>query len=140
MAMTMEERGSGWRVFAGIMILLVGIFNFIDGIVAIANPHYIYYYVSPSGSSSVETHHLVFGNLTGWGWAMLILGVIQFLVALAIFAGQGWAAVVGIIVATLNAIGQLMLIGSYPWWSIIIIVIDVLVIYGLAVYGFPREA
>ena len=60
--------------------------------------------------------------------------------SLGIFAGYSWAAVLGIIVAVGNAITQLLAIGLYPWWSILIITIDVLVIYGLAVYGFPDES
>lgn len=138
-----QARASGWVTFAGIMILLVGAFNFIDGIVAIVNSHYYAYYYTVNGSQTATVHHLVFGSsIAAWGWAMLIGGVIEALVALAILAGQSWAAVVGIIVATLNAIGQLMMIGIYPWWSVIAIAVDVLVIYGLAVYGFgaPAEA
>ncbi len=131
-----DTKGSGWRIFAGLMILLVGAFNFIDGIVAVANPHYYYYYETGTNNSSVTVHHLVFGTLNGWGWGILILGIVQVLVALAIFAGQAWAAVLGIVVAVLNAIGQLLLISVFPWWSVITIAIDVLIIYALAVYGF----
>ncbi len=122
MAAEAEVRGMGWRSFAGVLIVLVGIFNFIDGIVAIANAHYF-------------TGHLVFGDLKSWGWTILILGVIQFLVGLAILGNQTWAAYVGILFAMLNAIGQLLYLPVFPVWSIIIIAIDVFVIYGLAVYG-----
>ncbi len=127
-------RGSGWRVFAGVMIMLVGIFNVIDGIVTVANPHYFTVY------SSGYSHHLVFGSLKSWGWAILIVGAVQFLAALAIFAQRGWGSVVGIIVAGLSAIGQLLYLGVDPWWSVIVIAIDVMIIYGLAAYGFPDSA
>jgi hypothetical protein len=122
-ATDLDDRGFGWRTFAGVLFTLVGIFNFIDGIVAITNAHYL-------------NSHLVFGDLKSWGWTTLILGIIIFLVGLAIIAGQSWAAVVGIILAVLNAIGQLLFLPSYPVWSIIIIAVDVFVIYGLAMYGF----
>jgi len=135
-----ETRGAGWRLFAGIMIMTVGFFNFIFGIVTILNPKYLYYYYTSNGDGTVTVHHLAFGTVTAWGWAILILGVVQFFVALGIFAGYSWAAVLGIIVAVGNAITQLLAIGLYPWWSILIITIDVLVIYGLAVYGFPDES
>jgi hypothetical protein len=122
--MTAESdiKGTGWRTFAGVLIVLVAIFNFIDGIVAIANTHYL-------------NSHLVFGDLRSWGWAIIILGAFQFLVGLAILVGQPWAALVGIFFAVLNAIGQLLYLPSYPLWSVIIIAVDVLVIYGLAMYG-----
>jgi hypothetical protein len=110
-------------MFAGVLFALVGIFNFIDGIVAISNARYL-------------NSHLVFGDLKSWGWTMLILGIIVFLVGLGIIAGQSWAAFVGIVLAVLDAIGQLLFLPSYPVWSIIIIAVDVFVIYGLAMYGF----
>ncbi len=135
-ATQIETRGSGWRAFAGVMILLVGIFNFIDGIVAVLDRNYYAYFYTTSGNASVTVHHLVFGDIRSWGWAILILGIIEVVTALAIFAHMSWAAAVGIVVAACNAIGQLLLLGLYPWWSIIAIAIDVLVIYGLAVYGF----
>jgi hypothetical protein len=127
-----ENGATGWAIFAGIVLGLVGIFNFIDGIVAIANPHYFVYYSA--------TNHLVFGDLTAWGWTILVLGVIQFLVACAIVLTRAaWAAVVGIVIAVLNAIGQLLNLGVDPWWSVIAIVIDVLVIYALAVHVLGRR-
>ncbi len=104
------------------MFTLVGVFNFIDGIVAIANAHYL-------------NSNLVFGDLKSWGWTILILGALQFLLGLAIIAGQTWAAYVGIVLAALDAIGQLLFLRSYPVWSIIIIAVDVFIIYALAVYG-----
>jgi hypothetical protein len=118
----LEDRGTGWRTFAGVMFTLVGVFNFIDGIVAIANAHYL-------------NSNLVFGDLKSWGWTILILGALQFLLGLAIIAGQTWAAYVGIVLAALDAIGQLLFLRSYPVWSIIIIAVDVFIIYALAVYG-----
>jgi len=117
----LDARATGWRTFAGVLILLVAGFNFIDAMVAIANTHYL-------------NSHLVFGTLVSWGWTILILGGIQFIVGLGVLAGQRWAAWAGIVFATLNAIGQLLYLPSYPVWSIIIISIDVLVIYGLAMY------
>jgi|ERR1700733_6009578 hypothetical protein len=128
MATNIQDRGSGWRMFAGILFTLVGIFNFIDGIVAISNAHYL-------------NSHLVFGDLKSWGWTMLILGIIIFLVGLGIIAGQAWAVFAGIVLAVFDAIGQLLFLPSYPVWSIIMIAVDVFVIYGLAMYGIvPSSA
>ena len=90
-------------------------------IVAIANTHYL-------------NSHLVFGILTSWGWTILILGGIEFIVGIGVLAGQRWAAWAGIAFTTLNAIGQLLYLPAYPVCSIIVISIDVLVIYGLSMY------
>ena len=122
MSTQMAVRGSGWRAFAGVLFIVVGAFNFIDGIVAVANAHYL-------------SDHLVFGDLKSWGWTMLIFGIIVTLVGVAVMAGQVWAAWVGILLAALNAIGQLLFLPAYPLWSVIIIALDVIVIYGRAVYG-----
>jgi hypothetical protein len=115
--------GQGWAAFAGCLILVLGVFNVIYGIVGIVDDDYF-----------VEDG-LLFGDLTMWGWILLIIGVIQILVALGIFAGNALAAIIGIAGAMLNAIGHLLAIEAYPLWSIIIIVIDGLVIYALTVYG-----
>lgn len=120
-----EARADGWRTFAGVLIMLAGLFNVIDGIVAVTDAHYF-------------NSHLVFGDLNSWGWTMLILGIIAFLVGVALLANQTWAAYVGIVLAMLNAIGQLLNLPAFPFWSIIIIAIDVMIIYGLTLYGTMR--
>jgi hypothetical protein len=114
--------GSGWIGFAGVMLILVGIFNVIDGISAIANSNYL-------------SNHLLFANLDAWGWFFLIWGILQVCTGFAIFAGSAWAAIVGVFAAFVNAIAQLSWAGTYPVWAISAIVIDVLIIYGLVVYG-----
>lgn len=103
--------------------MLVGFFNFIDGIIAIEKSSYL-------------TNRLIFGNFTAWGWTMLILGIIQVLVGVGVFAGSDAAALLGILFALLNAIGQLLFLRAYPVWSIIMIALDVLVVYALLAHGF----
>lgn len=115
-------RRGGWITFAGLLIVLAGVFNFVDGIVALQDAHWLH-------------DNLVFGNLEAWGWTILVLGVVQFLVGCAILGRQTWAAYVGIVLAVLNGIAQLLYLPAYPLWSVIVIAIDVFVIYGLAVYG-----
>jgi hypothetical protein len=126
MAVDSPEIGSGWRAFAGVLILIAGIFNVIDGIVAVFDAKYL-------------TNHLVFGDLRSWGWAILAIGAVQFLVGLAIFSGSGLAAFLGVLIAGLNAIGQLLFLRTYPMWSVITIAIDLLIIYGLTAYGHVRR-
>jgi hypothetical protein len=117
---------NGWRAFAGILIGMAGIFNFIDGIVTLRDPHYFTYHPA--------TNQVVFGDLTAWGWTVLIIGIVQFLVAFGVlFWAARWAAITGIVIASFSAIAQLLNLGVDPLWSITVIVLDVLVIKALAV-------
>jgi predicted membrane metal-binding protein len=119
-----EYRGLGWLTFAGVMLGLVGVWNFFDGILALANSK-VY------GAN----HTYVFSDLRTWGWLMLLAGALQMLAAFAIFAGSEWARWFGIAVASVNAIAQLSFVAVYPLWGLMMFAADVLVIYGLTVYG-----
>jgi hypothetical protein len=118
---------TGWIAFAGIMLVLVGTFNVIDGIAAIANSSYL-------------ANQLLFANLHAWGWFFLIWGIIQIFAGFAILAGSTWGAIVGVATAFLNAIAQLSWAHTYPVWAVSAIVLDVLVIYALIVYGGRRQS
>ena len=106
------------------MIALAGVFNVIAGLVALADSKF---YVAGA--------MFVWSDLRTWGWIVLALGVVELLAAGAIFRGRGWGRWFGIGVAGLNAIGQMVFLSAYPWWSLLIIALDILVIYGLAAYG-----
>jgi hypothetical protein len=125
---TYEEgtSGTGWVAFAGTMLILVGCFNVIDGIAALANSDYL-------------VNQLLFANLHAWGWFFLIWGAVQLCAGFAIYSGAGWAAIVGVVSAFGNAIAQLSWARAYPVWAVCAIVLDVLVIYGLVVYGGRRN-
>ncbi|HEY7196952.1 MAG TPA: hypothetical protein VH306_07185 [Gaiellaceae bacterium] len=120
------SHGEGWLTFAGILLILVGFFNVIDGIAAIVNSDYL-------------ANQLLFANLDAWGWFFLIWGIIQILAGFAVFAGSAFGAIVGIVTAFFNIIAQLAWAQTYPVWAIAAIVADVLVIYGLVVYGGRGE-
>jgi hypothetical protein len=119
-----RRHGAGWVVFAGLMICLVGVLNVIYGIGAISDSRFF-----------VEDATYILSGLNTWGWVMLALGVTQLIAAVAIFNGGGFARWFGIAVAGLNAVGALMSISAYPFWSLAIFTLDILVIYGLAAYG-----
>jgi hypothetical protein len=121
---TDEGSGAGWITFAGVMIILVSILNMIDGIAAISNSKFF-----------VANAKYVFSDLNTWGWIVLTLGVLQMLVGFGIWAGNQLARWVGIVVVSLNAIAQLLFIPAYPFWSLAIFTIDLLILYGLAAYG-----
>jgi hypothetical protein len=121
-----EEVGSGWATFAGTMLMLVGSFQVINGLVALFKKSF--YLVGPNGL-------VVNVNYTTWGWVHLGLGVLAVAAGFAVFFGSMWARVVGITLAVLSAIVNLSFVAAYPWWSMIVIALDILVIYALAVHG-----
>jgi hypothetical protein len=124
------EGASGWLLFAGIMIVMVGVLNVIYGIAAIGDASFF-----------VADQKYILSGLNTWGWVMLILGALQITAAFSIWSGGGFGRWFGIGVASLNAIAALMSIPAYPFWSLAVFTIDILIIYGLATYGgAPRRS
>ncbi|MBD3942992.1 hypothetical protein IF188_14955 [Microbacterium sp. NEAU-LLC] len=117
---------AGWGVFAGVILLISGVFGGLQGLVAI---------VGPDAYFAVVDGSLFLFDVQGWGWWNLIIGVLLILTGIALLAGQTWARVVAIILAALSAIGQLMLIPTQPFWALAIIAVDILVIYALTAHG-----
>jgi hypothetical protein len=120
--------GSGegyWMViFASVLVLMVGFFNLLDGIAAIANSH-IY---------TVNAHYVV-GDLRAYGWLMTILGGLQLVVGLGVMAGNQIARWTAVALVALNALAQMFFIPAYPFWSLLIIAVDVVALWGLCAYG-----
>jgi hypothetical protein len=116
--------GFGWVMFAAILLFLAGIWNVFDGILAISSSH-----VFVSGA------HYVFSGLSTWGWIVMLLGVLQIAAGSALLGGSDWAKWFGITVAAVNSIGQLMFLPAYPFWALSMFTVDMLIIYGLAMYG-----
>ena len=119
-----EDRGHGWVTFAGVLLLVLGAFNIIDGITAISRSHFF-----------VGNAHYVFGDLRAWGWTALCIGAVELLVGLGVFARNQLARWTGVAVLSLNAIAALLWMPSYPFWSLCIFAIDIVAIYGLVAYG-----
>jgi hypothetical protein len=121
-----HERGQGYGLvlFASILLLVIGCFNLIYGIAAIANSHVF----TPHA-------HYVFGDLRTWGWITLIFGCLQLLAAAGVLAGSQAARWFAVAVIALNAIDQMFFIPAYPFWSLLIIAMDVIALYGLCAYG-----
>ena len=119
-----ERQGYGLVLFAAVMLVIVGCFNLIYGIAAVANSHVF-----------VANAHYVFGNLRTWGWITLIIGVLQLLAAAGVLAGNQLARWYGVAVLALSAIDQMFFIPAYPFWSLTIIAADIVALYGLCAYG-----
>lgn len=119
-----EERGLGWVMFAGVLLLTIGTVNVIQGIAAISRAHFY-----------VANAHYVFGDLKTWGWVAVCLGAAQVLVGLGVFIKNQFARWTGVVMLSLNAIAELLMMPAYPFWSLAIFAIDILAIYGLIAYG-----
>ncbi|MFE6036648.1 hypothetical protein [Streptomyces sp. NPDC056452] len=112
---------SGWTVFAAVMMIFGGAMAIFEGIAAIAKDDLF-----------VSTSNYVFKfSLTGWGWVHLILGIVVVLAGCALFTGALWARAVGVVLAGLLAIANFLWLPYYPFWSIVLIAINVLIIWAL---------
>ena len=83
----------------------------------------------------IANAHYVFGSLRTWGWITLIIGALQLLAAAGVVAGNQLARWFGVVVLGLSAIDQMFFIPAYPLWSLVIIAVDVVALYGLCAYG-----
>jgi hypothetical protein len=119
-----EGRGYGLVLFAGVLLLVSGFWNLIYGIAAIAQSHVF-----------VANAHYVFGNLRAWGWVTLIFAILLLIAGAGIMVGNQAARWFGVVVLGLNLIEQMFSIPSYPFWSLTIIALDVVALYGLCAYG-----
>jgi hypothetical protein len=116
----------GWIVFAGVMMVVVGVLHAIQGFVALFKDKY--YYVRSDG--------LVLQlDYSGWGWTHLMLGLVVALAGVALFSGRMWARVVAIGLVLLSVLANFAFVAAYPIWSVTIIAIDILVVYALVVHG-----
>ena len=111
-------------VFAAVLLWVVGFFNVIDGTAALAKSTFF-----------IGNARYVFGDLHTWGWVALILGVLQILAGIGVLAGNQFARWFGVAVIALNALGQMYFIPAYPFWSLLIIAVDVVALWALCVYG-----
>lgn len=126
----MDDRieGGGWLMFAGIMVLIVAVLNIIYGIAAIDGSKFF-----------IEDEKFILSDLNTWGWIVLIIGVLQLFAGFSIWAGGEYGRWIGIITASVSAIGALLTLPGYPFWSLAIFAIDIMIIYGLAAYGGQRS-
>jgi hypothetical protein len=115
----------GWVVFAAVMAITLGVFEAIEGLVAIFKDQY---YLVPSTGLVVSVDYTV------WGWVHLVLGVAAVAAGIALLQGRTWGRVVVIGIAGLSALVNLGFLSAYPIWSTIIITLDIIVIYALTVH------
>lgn len=115
----------GWAAFAGIMLIIYGVVDVIQGIAALVNNEFF-----------VITEEYVFEfNITTWGWIHLLGGIILILAGAGVFSGNVLARTVGVVMAGLAVIWNFAWLPYYPVWSIIAIAIGIAVIWALTVHG-----
>lgn len=118
---------AGWAIFGGIVLIVAGAIEAIMGLVAILLPASTYFVATGEG--------ILLFDVAGWGWWHLIIGIVMVLVGIFVLRGAGWARWTAVVLVGINAVSQIGLLGVQPWWSLIMIALDVLVIYALVVHG-----
>jgi hypothetical protein len=123
--MTQRTEPSGWAVgftaFAGVMMIMIGVFQAATGLVAVLNQDFY----------AVAENYVFAFDIGTWGWIHLIFGIVLFIAGFGVMSGQTWARAVGVILAVLSAIEAFLFIPYQPFWSIIIIALCVMVIWAL---------
>jgi hypothetical protein len=123
-------RGTGRAMFAAVLLLIVGTINIVYGIGALDDAHIF-----------VNDKRFILDDLNTLGWVLIVLGVIQLTGGFSLAAGNTYGRVIGIVGASLGAIGALFSIGgSDPWWSLAVFALCVYVLQGLIVFGEDERA
>jgi hypothetical protein len=126
----MQTRGTGWLLFAGIVLMLGGIMKVFDAIWAFS-----YHGVLPSNLEAAVFGH----SLKTYGWIDLVVAAILIICGVLVTAGSNFARWIGIVAAAIAAISAIWWMPYYPIWSFVYIAGAALVIYALAVYGGEHE-
>jgi hypothetical protein len=121
----------GWIAFAGFMMVMLGMFQVLEGIISLANDQYF------PGAADRMVLHL---GYTTWGWLHLVGGAVVVVAGVGVFAGQTWARVVGTVVAVVSALLNLAFLAAYPIWSTLMIGLAVVVVMALTVHGSEIKA
>ena len=125
---TYQSSGAGWKTFAGIMVIIVGVFNVIDGLRALTSSNQV---EDALGGTELPLTN----DVKTWGWVILIIGAVMILSGFLIFSGNMFGRIVGVLIAAANMIVQISYLDHNPFWSFTIIIVDVLIIYGLVAHG-----
>jgi hypothetical protein len=131
----MEESGVtgwvGWIVFAGTMMLLLGVFHMFEGLIALFRHAEVFF---PTSGLTIQVSY------TQWGWLQLIAGALVFAAGLGLFTGRMWARVLGVILVGVSALVNFAWATTFPVWSITLLAIDLFVIYALIAHGAEMKA
>jgi hypothetical protein len=116
----------GWIVFAGTMMMLLGVFHAFEGLIALFRHSYISF---PTSGLTIQVSY------TQWGWLQLLAGVLVFFAGLGLFTGRMWARTVGVILVSISALINFAWATAFPVWSITLLAIDFFVLYAIIAHG-----
>ena len=116
-----EREQSGWELFTGVLLIIIGSLDALWGLAAILNNNVVI----------VGGHGAILANITTWGWVHLILGLLIALTGVGLFTGSNGARMAAIFFVTVNAILQIVWFPAAPLWAFLIIILDVVIIYQL---------
>lgn len=115
----------GWTTFAGVMMMMMGIWWGFSGLVALFNDEFY-----------VVTQEWIFKfDITAWGWIHLIVGIIVLFAGINLFRGEVWARTVGVIIAVLSALAAFAWLPYYPLWGVLFIAVSIAIIWSLTAHG-----
>ena len=117
-------RGAGRAIFVSVLLMIAGVLNVIYGIAAISNSNFFQ-----------DNTQFILSGLHTWGWVALLLGIAQVIASVSLMGGNTYGRIFGMLAASLSAVGLLLAIPAYPFWSLAIFALDLWIIYGLAMYG-----
>jgi hypothetical protein len=121
---TVSPWAHGIAVFAGVVMIIGGAFQALEGLAGIVRDQWLV----------VLPEYIYAFDLTVWGWIHLLVGLALLVIGISLLRGQTWARVAGMIVAVISAILNFVWLPFSPWWALMIIAVDFLVIWALASY------
>jgi hypothetical protein len=111
----------GWIAFAATMLLVIGVLNILEGLVALVDDRRLV----------IAQNRLIAVDLTGWGWTLLIFGIVLVAISLGLYSGANWARITAVVIVALHAVAQVGWLAAYPVWSLLMITLDIVVLYAL---------
>jgi hypothetical protein len=108
-------------MFAGVLLMIAGVLNILQGITAIANDD-VYAHV---GNYTFKF------DATAWGWIHLILGILVAIVGWGAYSGAIWAKVIGVVIVALAIISNFMWLPYQTWWAVVLIFVEVFALWSL---------
>ena len=133
-AQTRQERPlgwTGWAFFAAAILFINGMFSLTQGLILLVGPD--------TYTSTLDGELFIF-DVTGWAWWNIAIGILLLATGGSLFSGATWARIVAVFMAILSAVSQLFVVPVQPFWSLIVIAIDVFIIYALLIHGDDIDA